>query len=342
MKDMICFEDFLPQGEEVTSLQSRIAEGKLVHALMITGEPGTGKRTLAALTASALMCRAQTGIPCGECAGCRMAASGEHPDITVIEKGVPLSPETAKGRSTIPVDDIREMIRICSQYPFEGGNRAVIIRDAENMTPQAQNCLLKILEEPPQNTYFILTTSHPDQMLTTVRSRCRQVKLSPWDESFIETVLIRSGTEKEKAKKAASVSAGSIGNAIRLVSDDGYWQLREEVMNAFFRNRKRSEILAVSTSWKDRKTDADTVFSILEDDMRRLMRYRIVPDSKPDIGEFPAEWQRFAAEAAPERFANLNDRIREARKQNAFNVNFQALIERLLLTFTGESDLWLN
>ena len=134
MKDMICFEDFLPQGEEVTSLQSRIAEGKLVHALMITGEPGTGKRTLAALTASALMCRAQTGIPCGECAGCRMAASGEHPDITVIEKGVPLSPETAKGRSTIPVDDIREMIRICSQYPFEGGNRAVIVRDAENMT----------------------------------------------------------------------------------------------------------------------------------------------------------------------------------------------------------------
>lgn len=339
---MICFEDFLPQGEEIVSLRARIEEGRLVHALLISGEPGTGKRTLAMLIASALMCKAQAGIPCGQCVGCRMAVSGEHPDITVIEKGIPLSPDTAKGRSTIPVDDIREMIRLCSQYPFEGGNRAVVIREAENMTTQAQNCLLKILEEPPQNTYFILTTAHPDQILTTVRSRCRPVKLIPWDTAYIENVLVQSGTDPEKAAKAAAVSAGSIGNALRLVSDDGYWQLREEVMNAFFRNRNRSGILTVSTGWKDRKADADAVFSILEDDIRRLLQFRICRDSKPDIREFPAEWQRFAAEAGPERFAALADRIREARKQQAFNVNFQAIIEQLLLTFTGESDLWAN
>lgn len=339
---MISFDDFLPQGEEILSLRGQIEVGRLVHAVLITGEPGTGKRTLAMLTASALMCQAQAGIPCGKCAGCRMAAAGEHPDITVIEKGIPLSPDTAKGRSTIPVDDIREMIRLCSQYPFEGGNRAVVVRDAENMTPQAQNCLLKILEEPPQNTYFILTTAHPDQMLTTVRSRCRPIKLVPWDTAYIEKVLIQSGTDQAKAAKAASVSAGSIGNALRLVADDGYWQLREDVMNAFFRNRKRSDILTVSSGWKERKGDGDAVFDILEDDIRRLLRFRICADCKPDISEFPDEWQRFAAEAGPERFTALTDRIREARKQLAFNVNFQAVIEQLLLTFTGESDLWVN
>ena len=342
MKDIISFEDFLPQGEEIASLRERIAEGRLVHALMITGEPGSGKRTLAMLIASALMCKAQSGIPCGMCSGCRLTGSGEHPDVTVIEKGIPLSSETPKGRSTIPVDDIREMIRICSQYPFEGGNRAVVIRDAENMTPQAQNCLLKILEEPPQDTYFILTTAHPDQILTTVRSRCRPVKLIPWDTSFIEQVLKRSGIDQEKASKAASVSSGSIGNAIRLASDEGYWQFREEVTDAFFRNRKRSGILAISSGWKDRKGDADTLFAILEDEIRCLMRFRIDPDGKPDISMFPAEWQRFAAEAAPERFTALIDAIREARKQNTFNVNFQAIIEQLLLIFTGESDLWAN
>lgn len=342
MKEMICFDDFLPQGEEIASLRGRIEEGRLVHALLITGEPGTGKRTLAALIAGALMCKAQAGIPCGQCSGCRMTAAGEHPDITVIEKGIPLSPDTAKGRSTIPVDDIREMIRLCSQYPFEGGNRAVVIRDAENMTPQAQNCLLKILEEPPQNTYFILTTAHPDQILTTVRSRCRPVKLTPWEAAYIEKVLAGEGIDTEKAKKAASVSAGSIGNALRLAADDGYWQLREEVMNAFFQNRKRSEILPFSSGWKDRKADADAVFGILEDDIRRLLRFRISPDSKPDISDFPAEWRRFAAEAGPDRFTALTDKIREARKQQAFNVNFQAIIEQLLLTFTGESDLWVN
>ena len=339
---MISFDDFLPQGEEILSLRGQIEESRLVHALLITGEPGTGKGTLAALIASALMCKARAGVPCGRCSGCTLSSAGEHPDVTVVEKGVPLSPETAKGRSTIPVDDIRELIRLCSQYPFEGGNRAIVIRDAENMTPQAQNCLLKILEEPPQNTYFILTTSHPEQILTTVRSRCRPVKLIPWDPSCIVRILMRAGIEKEKAEKAAAVCAGSVGTALRLVSDDGYWQLREEVMNAFFRNRKRSDILSISSGWKDRKGDADTAFSILEDNLRTLLRFRIDPESRPDISGFPAEWQRFADKADPERFISLFDRIREARKQSAFNVNFQAIIEQLLLSFTGESDLWVN
>ena len=109
-----------------------------------------------------------------------------------------------------------------------------------------------------------------------------------------------------------------------------------------FRNRNRSEILPVSSGWKDRKSDADAVFGILEDDIRRLLQFRISPDSKPDLSDFPAEWRRFAAEADPERFTALTDKIREARKQQAFNVNFQAIIEQLLLTFTGESDLWVN
>ena len=338
----ITFEDFRYQGEEIAALRRQIEERRMVHAVLITGEPGTGNRTLAALMSAALMCGAESGVPCGECSGCRLAMAGEHPDVTVIEKGVPLSQETAKGRSTIPVDDIREMIRLCSRYSFEGGNRVVIIRDAENMTVQAQNCLLKILEEPPQNTYFLLTSGHPDQLLTTVRSRCRPVKLVPWEASYIMKVLTDAGTDPEKARKAAAAAGGSIGSAVRLASDDEYWKTREEVMNAFFRNRKRSAILTASNAWKDRKGEADTLFGILEDDIHLLLQYRLTGDKALFPSDFPPEWQRFAAAAPPERFTALTDRIAEARKQCAFNVNFQAVIEQLLLAFTGESDLWVK
>jgi DNA polymerase-3 subunit delta' len=339
---MISFNDFLQQGEEISTVLDQIREKRLVHALLIQGEPGTGKKTFAGLVSSALMCKADHDVPCGVCSGCRLASSGEHPDIIKIEKGKPLSADTAKGRSSIPVDDIREMIRICSQYPFEGGNRVVIISDAENMTVQAQNCLLKILEEPPRNTYFLLTSAHPDQLLTTVRSRCRPFKLIPWAISYIFRILTESGAEEEKARKAASFSSGSIGNALRLLSDNEYWDTRETVMNSFFRNTKRSEILCISSEWKDNKNVSDMLFAILEDNIHRLALHRFSGQGHVDISEFPTSWQRFASEASPERFTELSDKIIEAKKQTSFNVNFQAVVEQLLLAFIGEHELWAN
>ncbi len=339
---MIGFEDFRRQGEEIGKIQNQISEGRLVHAILITGESGTGKKTLATLIASALMCRAEGGVPCGTCSGCRMSASGEHPDITVVRKGVPLSSETAKGRTSIPVDDIREVIRLCSRHPYEGGNRAVVILDAENLTVQAQNSLLKILEEPPPDTYFLLTSAHPEQLLITVRSRCRQVKLIPWDISYIRNILEAAGTDPEKSLKAAYVSDGSIGKALRLVSDDLYWQTREEVINDFFRNRQRSDILKISSGLKDKKSESDVLFDILEDCVHKLLLYRIEPGGNHDISEFPAEWKQFARNAPLSSFTGLTDSVRDARRQNAFNVNYQAIIEQLLLTFTGEKDKWLQ
>ena len=321
-------------------LQEQIREHRLVHALLIAGEPGTGKRTLAGLISGSLMCLSGYGIPCGKCSGCLMAASGEHPDITVVQKGIPLSPDIKKGRATIPVDDIREIIRVCSQYAFEGVNRAIQILDAENMTIQAQNALLKILEEPPENTFFILTSCHPEQLLPTIRSRCRSIKLNPWDDSYIVSVLTESGTDSDKAFKAAKEASGSIGKALKLAADEDYWKMRGDIMNDFFRLHSRSEILGISTAWKDRKAEADVFFGILESNINAMLRYRIGTRDSGLIEEFPEPWQRFAASADLGQFTYLADRICEARKQCFFNVNFQAVVEQLLLSLAGEREKW--
>ena len=144
------------------------------------------------------------------------------------------------------------------------------------------------------------------------------------------------------AGKSAAASYGSIGNAITLSSDDTYWRKKDEVINAFFRNRSRSEILNISTAWKDQKASADQMFNIVEDCIQQMLRYRLYHKKKDYPEEYPQEWKRFAEEAPLERFMLLTDAVANARKQNISNVNFQAIIEQLLLTFVGESDLWVK
>ena len=334
------FQDFEPQGEEISALYGQIEQGKMVHALLISGEPGTGKRSLADLLARTLLCTSPGRRPCGKCGDCLLSSSDEHPDLIRVEKGVPLSEETRKGRSTIPVDDIREVIRICSRYPFKGGNRVILIPGAEDMTPQAQNCLLKILEEPPRNTFFLLTSSHPEQLLVTIRSRCRPLKMKPWPDSTIRKILAGIGTDAGKTETILRAASGSIGKARALAEDDAYWAMRDEVREAFFSDMGRSGILKVSTAWKDRKQEAEQMLDILEDDVRTLLLIRLNLQKDPAVESFSPAWIRFAHEAGPERFAALQQRVSEARKQLSFNVNFQAVTEQLLLTFIGERDLW--
>jgi len=338
--EQITFRDFAEQGDKIQAIQRQITENQFTHAVMISGEPGTGKKTLASVIAKAILCSSGKERPCNECENCRLFDSGEHPDMILIQKGNPLAAETRKGRSSIPVSDIREMIRICSQYAYKSVNRVIIIQDAENLTVQAQNCLLKIMEDPPLHTYFIMTTSKPSDVLITIRSRCRPIKLSPWDSGYIIQVLLQSGVSSEKARIIAASSSGSIGRALQMASDETYWEIRKDIISVFFLTSQRSDILRISTAWKDRKEDAESLFDILENAVHHLLVHRLDPGFPLPPDEYSADWVRFSEEADMERFVFLLDQISEAKKQCSFNVNFQALFEQLHLIFIGEREKW--
>lgn len=320
---LLTFRDFEAQGEEISALRRQVLSGRLVHALLLTGEEGIGKKALARVLAAALLCRDPGERPCGRCPACRMVENGDYPDLIEIRKGAPLAPDGKKDRATIPVEDIREMIRLCGRNTMSGGRRVVLVQDAGSMTPQAQNCLLKILEEPPPETWFILMTAHTGNLLTTVISRCRIIRMKPWADTYIADVLRAQGIGEKRALDAAREAGGSIGRAMRLAADEEYWKKREEILQAFFHTAQRSEILRISGAWKDRKGEAEEVFSILEAQTRRMLAGR--------LQEGPETLARFSA---------VLERIAEARMQVQANVNFQAVLEQLLLTFMGERILW--
>ena len=334
-------DSFINHGEEFRVLFSQLSERTAVHAYLITGEKGTGKRTLARLMGETLLCSSAAGKPCGTCRNCMLIEKDEHPNVIVIEKGKPIAPGIKKDRNTIPVEDIREMIRLCGVCSTDGNMHVVTVFDADRMTPQAQNCLLKTLEEPPPDTCIILVTDHTESLLTTVISRCRILRIRAWDDQYILSVLNDRGVPAERAREAVAASNGSVGKALELSSDEIYWKLREEVLKCFFDVTSRSDVLKISNQWKDRKQETEEIFSILESYVKRMTESRF-GEKKTDLSFLPEQWQRFSEKASKEKFVLLMETITNAKRQLQFSTNFQAVLEKIIFVFMGEGNLWLQ
>ena len=189
--------------------EKMLASRKIPHAVLIEGESGLGKTTLASYLCAAVFCEGENA-PCGKCAGCRLYENGNHPDITVVE------PE--KDRKTISVRAVREIVAAAAILPQKASRHIFLIDCAESMTVEAQNALLKVLEEPPPAVMFILTCNSRAELLTTVVSRCAILTLSPVDsETAIEYISSKVKKEKDEIEKAVTGARGNIGAALAIL-----------------------------------------------------------------------------------------------------------------------------
>ncbi|MBO4432889.1 MAG: hypothetical protein J5852_05090 [Clostridia bacterium] len=191
------------------AIEKMLASRKVPHAILIEGESGLGKTTLADFLCAAVFCEGENP-PCGVCTACRLFAGGNHPDLTVIE------PE--KDRKTIPVRAVREIVAAAAIVPQKASRHIFLTDCAQCMTPEAQNALLKVLEEPPEAAMFILTCNSRAELLTTVVSRCTVFTLGPVDrEIAAEYISSKVKREPEEIQAAVDGAQGNIGAALTIL-----------------------------------------------------------------------------------------------------------------------------
>ena len=336
---MLFPKDFLSQGEALNSLLRKIHEGRMTHALLISGEEGLGKWSLAQALAAALLCEDDSPLarPCGKCRACIQMESLSHPDLIVIRKGAPLVPSDVK--TSIPVSDIQEMIRRVGLKGYEGTRRVVLVRHAEDMNDSAQNKMLKTLEEPPEETYFLMTCVNADKLLPTIVSRCQLFKMHAWKTDEIVSLLERKGYEHAKAEDAALESGGSPGRALQIAGDEAYWAFRDEILRDFFGCTERSRISEISSRWKDRKDQADALFSALNLYISRMMHASLLESGEAmSLEKLPDPWKSWLSRSDPGDYVRLLDAVSLARKRLMANVNFQIVVEQLIFALLEALD----
>jgi len=207
------------QDKVLSLLDYSLKNNAIAHAYLIVGPRHVGKGTLASNLAQALNCDGPE-LPCGQCRSCQRILEGKHADITPIG---------LDSKTEIGIDDIRGLQRIANLPPYEGKYKVFIIDDAEYLSTEAANSLLKILEEPPQSVVWLLLVAEEEHLLPTIISRCQRLELKPVPSEQVQEALVNSyGIETNRAKLLAQLCRGRLGWALSALANDDILEQRSQ------------------------------------------------------------------------------------------------------------------
>lgn len=326
---MANFNDIIGQEQVKKHLQDGIKKDSISHAYIINGETGSGRRLLASALTKTLLCenRTEAGDACGHCKSCLQTDTNNHPDVRFV----------THEKASIGVDDIRDqLINDITIKPYSSSHKIYIIPDANKMTEQAQNALLKTIEEPPEYAVIILITENSQNLLQTIQSRCVVLNTRPLDKESITEYLIKNlQMEPEQAQIAAGFCQGNVGKAINFASSDDFHEMKEDTLRLLKRIDEMdiTEIMTLVKELHQRKGRITEYLDLMLLWYRDVLMFKVTKDA--NILLYRDEYKAISNQASSRNYEDIENIIKaidKAKIRLNANVNFDTAIELLLLT----------
>ena len=334
---MHSFDDIIGQDTIISHLKSAISEGKPSHAYIFCGDEGCGKRLLADRFSAGLLCEGEGDRPCGACIPCMQTGSGNHPDIVYV----------THEKKNITVGDIRtQVVSDVSIKPYSGRFKIYIIEDADKMNEEAQNALLKTLEEPPEYAVILLLAQNTGAFLQTILSRCVLLRFVPLSsEQIMKYLNTNYQIVDYLGKLCAAFSNGSIGKAVKYARSEEFSKAREQVLR-LVKNIESMSLADISARLNELNPSKNTESTFSFDDYLNLLGiwYHdvLIFKATRDINKvvFQDEIRELGKQATNlsyDRVSGIIDAIDRTRQRLNANVYFDVAVELLLIKIKGKA-----
>lgn len=321
---MYTFQEIWGNQRLLQHLRIAVKNEKTSHAYLFVGGAGAGKRMIANTFAKYLLCSGRQEEACGICDSCRVFDSGNHPDVIHV----------TSEKKTLGVDEIRgQVLETVDIKPYHYAKKIYIIHQAHTMTVQAQNALLKTLEDPPSYAVFLLLAENEDAFLPTILSRTVTLKISPLSEEEISRYLIQKGlTTAEEAVFFAAYGQGRIGHALELIEDETFGQMRENILKQMSQlsSMKLADVLLLAKEWEIYKNDY-RFLDIIDLWYRDLLVAKSLRDEGFLIQKDKKEMIFSAAKEPTEILAKKAAAVIKAKERLKQNGNFRLTLEVMLM-----------
>lgn len=325
---MESFKDVVGHKDILKYISSAVENNRVSHAYILNGERCSGKKMLANLFAMTLLCETGDNEPCGKCHSCKQAESGNHPDIIRVTHEKP---------NSISVDDIRTQVNNTVDIkPYQGPYKVYIIPQADMMTPQAQNAILKTIEEPPSYAVFLLLTENAETLLPTINSRCVMLKLRNIKDTLIKKYLMENLEIPDyKADMCTAFAQGNMGRAIMLANSDHFNEIREEAVQLLkhISEMELNEIVAAVKNISVYKLEITDYLDIIMIWYRDVLLYKATKEIDKVV--FKDQLQSIKEQARKSSYEGIElilESLEKAKARLKANVNFDLVMELLFLT----------
>lgn len=320
----------LGHSRAINLLSYALKSGQVSHAYLFVGAPNSGKMALAIDLAQAVNCQG-ADPPCKECRSCQHIASGNHPDVQVIS--------TLPDKKLISIEQVKAMQADANLTPFEGRYKVFIYQDAEKLSQDASNRLLKTLEEPPSYVIIMLLTSNENDMLPTVVSRCQRIDIPAMPVKTIEDYLLANlGVPPQRARLIAWLSKGRLGWAIRATEDTAILETRKNEIAAFIElrsaglSRRLAYSAEIAARFSKKREDVERMLDLWLLWWRDLLLVKSGNAPMVTNIDYEPELHEQAEELDLDRIYSVLMGLRQVRKQLDANVSPRLVFDVFLLT----------